>query len=73
MRNSGTWSVKDLAAPAAFYMGDRSLMACALPRELRVAAIIARAPRFSIEEIIDDLTLRTQGGLRGHVRDDELN
>ncbi len=73
MRSSGDWPVKNMFAPAALYMGNPSLAASALPRALRVVAIIARAPRFCVEEIADDLILRSQGGLRGYVRDVELN
>lgn len=58
---------------AAFYMGAPAKVTIALPRELKLAAIISGAPQFPLAEIECDLELKFQGGLRGFVRDEELN
>lgn len=73
MRDSGNWTRNEPPAHAAFYADDPGVSAAALPREMRVAALIANAPQFPMEEIADDLMLKMQGGLRGFVRDVELN
>lgn len=73
MRDSGNWTRNERPAPAAFHAGKPQANAAALPREMRIAALIANAPQFPMEEIADDLMLKMQGGLRGFVRDVELN
>jgi hypothetical protein len=72
MNRSWNRTHQDRLARAAFYLGDPRSHA-ALPRELRIAAIIDAAPRFPMEDVAEDLILKMQGGLRGHVRDVELN
>jgi len=59
-------------ARAAFYLGEPP-RAAELPRDLRIAAIIEKAPRFPMEEVTDELLLKLQGGLRGYVSETELN
>ena len=72
MSRSWNRAHQDRRARAAFFPGD-PLPQTALPRELRIAAIISAAPRFPMEDVADDLILKMQGGLRGFVRDEELN
>jgi len=72
MNRSWNWTCRDGLAHAAFYLGDPAPQT-RFPREVRIAAIIEGAPKFPMEEVADDLLLKMQGGLRGHVRDEELN
>lgn len=73
MRNSWNWAPGEQLALAAFYLGEPLVTGAGHPRDLRVAAIIENAPKFPMEEVADDLILKMQGGLRGFVRDVELN
>ncbi len=70
MRHS--WTGGERPAPADIGPRDPHI-AAALPRELRIAALIANAPQFPMEDIAEELILKMQGGLRGFVRDADLN
>jgi len=73
MRDSGNWAKAEQIAHAALLPGDCRIGATRAPRGLRVASIIENAPEFPMEDVADDLMLKMQGGLRGFVRDEELN
>ena len=70
MRKS--WNRDPQGAPilTSIGFGDAPLVAL---RDLKIAAIIQGAPQFSTDEIEEDLILITQGGVRGFVRDEDLN
>ena len=55
------------------YLADPGLAAAALPNELKVAAIIAGAPQFDLDDIEEQLFLHSLGGLRAYVSDEKLN
>jgi len=55
------------------YFGDASMACCAMPRELKLASIIAGAPQFCQDDIEEQLFLRSLDGLRSYISDEELN
>jgi hypothetical protein len=60
-------------ARAGIYLGDPRLAALAAPGALKIVAIIACAPQFSLEEIEEDMFLASLGSIRGFVRDEDVN
>lgn len=73
MRDSWNWTRGEQLARAAFYLRDPLVTAASPARQMRIAALIENAPEFPMEEIADEMMLKMQGGLRGFVRDEELN
>ena len=73
MRDSWNWAKGELSAHVSLIRDEPRIGATRVCRELRVAPIIENAPEFPMEEVADDLMLKMQGGLRGFVRDEELN